>query len=351
VNPLFFLVPGPIDRPTGGSRYDHRVVEGLRDSGLEVVVAELAGDFPGGDAISVNATRDALQGIGDGATVIVDGLVLAALPEVFAAQAARLCLIAIVHHPIADETGLDPLQQADYLNREQQALNQVQGVIATSAFTANRLAELGLYQGAVSIITPGCERKPLAIGSQGDDPQILCLGSLIPRKGQHNLIQALVSIRHLPWRCQCVGSRALDPTYARQLQAMIEHAGLAERVTLAGALEAKALDTVFNESDLFVLPSHYEGYGMVITEAIARGLPVITTTAGALPTTLPHGAGLAVEPNDTEALARAIEQVLTDPILRERLQTRAREAREELTDWAQTVSRFRTTLEAIQSHA
>jgi len=167
VNPLFFLVPGPIDRPTGGSRYDHRVVEGLRDSGLEVVVAELAGDFPGGDAISVNATRDALQGIGDGATVIVDGLVLAALPEVFAAQAARLCLIAIVHHPIADETGLDPLQQADYLNREQQALNQVQGVIATSAFTANRLAELGLYQGASASSPPAARKNRLPLAARG----------------------------------------------------------------------------------------------------------------------------------------------------------------------------------------
>lgn len=82
-----------------------------------------------------------------------------------------------------------------------------------------------------------------------------------------------------------------------------------------------------------MLASYYEGYGMVVTEALARGLPVITTTGGALADTLPAEAGLAVSPGDSRALAAALARWFEAPALRARLRGGARDARQRLGDW------------------
>ncbi len=351
MTPWFFLVPGSIDRPTGGSRYDRSIVTGLREQGIEVTVAELDGTFPAADHQAQQATGDALAAIPNGSRVIVDGLVLAALPDVFAQHAARLVLIALVHHPVADETGLEPPKQAEFLAREARGLGQVHGVIATSQFTAARLKELALYAGPIAVVEPGCSQQPIASGSDSEVFQVLCLGSLIPRKGQHILVEALATLTELPWQCHCVGSLTLDARYAEQVQTMIRQHRLQSRVTLTGILESDALDHRFHRSDIFVLPSLYEGYGMVITEAIARGLPVVTTKAGALPQTLPAEAGITVTPDDPSMLAKALARLFCDDDFRQQLRDGALGARMQLIDWPETAHHFYQAAEALTHHA
>ncbi len=350
MRPWVFLIPGSIDRPTGGSRYDRAIVNGLRERGVAVKVAELDGEFPAADQTAQQATKNALTAIPDGSRVIVDGLVLAALPDLFSDHTTRLAIVALVHHPIADETGLSEAQQDEYQGQEARALTQVDGVIATSQFTANRLGEMGLFHGRIEVVEPGCERQAIAAGATDQALQLLCLGSLIPRKGQHILIEALATLTDLPWQCHCVGSPQLNPTYAGQLQAMINQYGLQHRLKLAGVLDSQALEQVFHRSDIFVLPSLYEGYGMVITEAIARGLPIVTTTAGALPQTLPPEAGIGVTPDDANALAQALATLIDNAGAREQLKSGALEARERLIDWPETVDHFQQAAEALTHH-
>lgn len=333
---LHFLVPGSINRPTGGSRYDREIVNALIAQGHSVAVTELTGQFPGPDQTAAQAVEAALNAIESNSSVIVDGLVLGGLPESFAPHAQRLELIALVHHPLCLESGLSPQAAEALQQREKQALSYCRKVIATSEHTRLQLAALDLYQDTVITVEPGCAPAPLSTGGHADQIELICVGSITPRKGQDVLVEALSQISDdaPAWHCQLIGSTELAPAFAQNVSQQIEHANLAHRVTLAGALEAAALTQAYATADCLILPSRYEGYGMVVTEAIARGLPIITTTAGALVDTLPPHAGIAVNPNDAAALKVAIQSFLSDALLQQRLRDGAREARQHLTPWS-----------------
>ena len=340
-----FLVPGSLDRPTGGSRYDRRIIDGLRAAGLAVHVDELPGCFPDADAIARQAVAAALARIPDGQVVVIDGLVLGRLAAAVKPHAGRLRIHALVHHPLADETGVDPAQVQELIGDEARALDVASRVIATSAFTARRLNALGLHHGEVDVIPPGCTPRPLATGRPGQPPLLLCVASITPRKAQHHLIEALAGVVDRSWECQLIGSSELDPDYAAAVARQRDAQGLRDRVSINGAADEQRLDAAYRHADLFVLPSVYEGYGMVISEAIAYGLPVITTTGGALATTLPPEAGIAVPPDDPAALRDAIADLLDAHPRRRALARGARRARRQLNDWDQSVALFMALIE------
>ena len=127
------------------------------------------------------------------------------------------------------------------------------------------------------------------------------------------LVPALARLGDIGWRCVCAGSLDRAPAYAATIAAAVRDAGLGNRVRLVGECAADALDRLYDGSSVFVLPSHYEGYGMVLTEALARGLPVVATTGGAIPHTVPAAAGILVPPGDDGALADALRALLTEP--------------------------------------
>jgi len=352
VSHCHFLVPGSLDRPTGGSRYDRAIVEGLRQAGQPVVVHELAGEYPGADPAAEAAVAEALRQIPPGTPTVVDGLVLGALPTCFAAESGHLPTIALIHHPLGEETGLSHTQADALLRQERAALATVNAVLATSEFTAGRLRELGLYRGAVHIAPPGVQRADvIRIRPNGDLVQLLCIGSITPRKGQDVLVEALHQLSDCDWQCHLIGDTRLNATFARQVKAQISRYDLTERITLPGALSADALEQAYQAADLFVLPSHYEGYGMVITEAIAHGLPIVTTTGGALATTLPPTAGLATPPGDATALATALRQVITDPHRHDQLARGARIARETLADWQPAIATVMALVQEMNQDA
>ena len=135
---------------------------------------------------------------------------------------------------------------------------------------------------------------------------------MVPRKGHDVLVGALARLRELPWRCVCAGSLERAPDYVRRVRALVEEHGLAGRIRFVGECRRSALDRMYAGSSVFVLASHYEGYGMVLTEALARGLPVVSTTGGAIPDTVTSDAALLTPPGDDRALAGAIGSLL-DP--------------------------------------
>lgn len=353
---LQFIVAGDPAQRTGGYLYDARIVGALRARGWTIGVTGLPGRFPDADDIARRALHRALDSLPDGSVAVIDGLALGGLPDVVAAHAQRLRLIALIHHPLADETGLDGDRRSAFLHSERAALANMAGIFTSSHFTARRLAEIGLTAGIagppLAVIEPGVDAAPLAAADH-EPPRLLCVATVTPRKGHDVLVAALAALADLGWRCDCIGSTSRTPDHATQVAAQISAAGLDARIRLHGECSDATLAAAWLAADLFVLPSHYEGYGMVITEALAHGLPVLTTTGGALADTLPPGTGVAVPPGDASALAAALRHLIGDASVRHALRAGARALRAGLPDWTAAGDAFATALQnmlAIEGH-
>lgn len=349
MTPSALLVAGDPTQYTGGYIYDARIAEAMTRAGQPIEIIGLPGRFPDADDKAQAALAAALDARADDELVIVDGLVYGALPDTAARHANRLRLIALVHHPLADESGIDPSLAKRLFENERRALAHAARVIVTSAFTARRLIDAyGVAAADLDIVEPGLDKpERRARPGHADTPRLLCVASLIPRKGHLVLVQALAGIADLDWRCDCIGDTGRDPAHVAAVRAAIERHGLGERVHLTGSRPPAALGDAYAGADLFVLPSYYEGYGMVITEALAHGLPVVTTTGGALADTLAPDAGLAVPPGDAKALANALRQLLSDPPTRAALAAGAARAAADLPDWNEAGARFAAALERV----
>ncbi|SOC54237.1 Glycosyltransferase involved in cell wall bisynthesis [Chromohalobacter canadensis] len=341
---LTLIVAGDPAQLTGGYVYDARIVAALRQRGWQVQVIGLDGRFPEPDGIAHQALNDTLAALPDGTRVVIDGLAMGGLPEVVDAHTGRLTITALVHHPLADETGLGDAERERFTISETRALSAVRDVIVTSAFTARRLADFGVTAEHLHVVEPGVEPAPVARGN-GDVPRLLCVATITPRKGHDLLVEALATLTDLPWVCDCIGGLDRAPAHVEHVRARIAAHGLETRFNLLGERPAEALGAAYHGSDIFVLPSHYEGYGMVVSEALAHALPVITTTGGALAHTLPDEAGIKVPPGDAEALARALREMLTDPARRRHWREGAERQRAALRDWSQVGDAFAAALE------
>jgi glycosyltransferase involved in cell wall biosynthesis len=328
-----FVVPGPLGTLTGGYGYDRSIVDGLRRLGWSVVTRELTGSYPMPSTADRAAAARVLADLPDAALVIVDGLALGALPSEAERERGRLRIVALVHHPLADETGLDADTRSRLAASERRALACARHVVVTSAPTARLLAAYDVEPARVSVVEPGTHPAPLARGSQTGCIAMLCVATLTPRKGHALLFRALAAIRDAEWTLTCVGSRELDPMLTTRLRAELQSLGVAGRVSLPGEMVGDALAARYDAADVFVLATHFEGYGMAVAEALARGLPVISTTTGAIPALVGDNAGLLVPPGDGDAFARALRQFVDDASLRRRLSDGARAVRASLPTW------------------
>ncbi|MCW4153042.1 glycosyltransferase family 4 protein [Halomonas sp. 18H] len=343
ISRLAFMVPGSLRQATGGYRYDARLIDGLRERGWQVDVHELAGQFPEGDDLARQSLDEALAALPDGHAVVIDGLALGNLGEVAAPHAERLDITGLVHHPLGDEAGLASSLSEQLLSREAQILNRLQRIVVTSPFTARRLAELGVDATPITVVEPGVEAAPPAESAwpaaASQAPRLLCVATLTPRKGHLMLLEALAALRHRDWHLECIGDDRRDVSHGHAIRERIAALGLEERVTLSGSLDEHALAETYQQSDLVLVPSWYEGYGMVVTEALAHGLPLVATLGGALRDTVPPAASWRVEPGDSGAFAAALDQWWCAEA-REPRRRAAIEARASLVSWDTVVTRF-----------
>lgn len=334
-------VPGDLTTPTGGYAYARRLLEAAPGAGLALAHLALPGGFPTPSAAEVRAALAALAAT-EG-PLLVDGLAHGALPaEGLAPFAGRLAVVH--HHPLGLEPGLSGAEAARRLAAEAAALARAARVIVTSETTAATLrTRLGVPAGRLRVALPGVDPVPAA-ARLGAPPVILGVGTISRRKGWDLLAEALAPLAALPWRAEIAGATEREPAATAALRAQLATLGLAGRVRLPGALAPEALAQAYAGADLFVLPSRYEGYGMVITEALARGLPVLTTTAGALPEAA-GGAARLVPPEDAGALSAALRDLLEDAAARDALAAAARARR--LPTWAETAAAVRAALEGM----
>jgi glycosyltransferase involved in cell wall biosynthesis len=321
---VHFVVPEGIDdpaRPSGGNTFDRRVRRGLEALGWEVHVHEAPSD----DALAAAVAR-----IPDGALVLLDGLIASPAPHVLVPEADRLRLVVLVHMPFGDE-------------REGAVLSAAQSVITTSAWARRALLELySLPADRVNVAEPGADAADLAPGTETAGA-LLSVAAVIPGKGHDVLLDALAMLNGRPWHCLCVGSVARDPAFAEGLRRRVVDGGMDGRVRFSGPQTGADLDRSYGAADVLVLPSRGETYGMVVTEALARGLPVVAAEVGGVPEALGHGAdgtrpGLLVPPEDPGALRDALTAWLEDADLRARLRGAARERRASLPRWPATAA-------------
>jgi glycosyltransferase involved in cell wall biosynthesis len=343
-----FAVPGDLATPTGGYGYDRRMMAELRDLGWEIDLLNLGEGFPRPSDATRTAALTRLLAVPAGRTIVVDGLALGVLPEAALQLAGRNPLLALVHHPLAMEWGLSPAQAEALRASERTALAAVKGVVVTSAATAKLLAsDYGVPAERIAIARPGSDPAPLARGSQDGVVRLLSVGAIVPRKGFDVLIPALATLGDLPWRLTITGDRTRDRDAAAQLDADIARLVLGERIDVLGAVLPQSLAALYTKADVFVLASRFEGYGMAYAEALAHGLPVIGSNAGAITDTVPPEAGVLVDAGDIPALAHALRRVIGDADLRRRLAGAARAAAPRLPTWRQSAEIFARALERL----
>jgi len=349
-NALHFLIPGDLQTPTGGYGYDRRIIAGLRDLGWRIEVHALKEGFPHPTAAALDAAHRTFAQLPDGALVLVDGLALGALPGIAHAHAARLRLVALVHHPLAAENGLDAALARELARSESRALEAVRHVVVTSGATKLALHAFGVEPPRISVVEPGTDPAPMARRARGPVLQLLCVAALIPRKGHELLFTALAALESRDWHLTCIGSLTRDPATAARLCAQVERSGLQERVTFTGEVDAAQLRQAYCGADLFVLPTRFEGYGMAVAEALAHGVPVIGTRVGAIADLVGCQAGRLVEPGDAAGLLRALSGAMTDPAVLDGLAAGAAAVRGTLPDWPQACGRMSRTLAALDQH-
>lgn len=343
-----FAVPGDLTTPTGGYAYDGQIIEELGRLGWQVEVIDLGDGFPWPSAETRDRAWLRLRAIPKGQSVVIDGLALGVLPEAAAELGAGNPLVALVHHPLAQESGMSVEQAEELRVSERAALAAARDVIVTSAATARTLAaHYGVAAQRITVVVPGNDPASVAHGSRDGTIRLLSVGAVVPRKGYDVLVGALATLRELPWQLTVAGDRMRNPPCAAQIDADIADHTLSDRIAMLGAVSSQRLAELYAGADVFALASRFEGYGMAYTEAIAHGLPVIGTSAGATADTVPSGTGILVPPDNVPAFAQALARVISDRNERERFAAAARAAASKLPTWQDSAKIFSRVLETL----
>ena len=340
-----FAVPGDLAAPTGGYAYARRLLALLPEQGVRVRHIPLPASYPHPSEADLIETERLLRETPAGAVLLVDGLAFGAMPASLVRGLGRR-IVALVHHPLGFETGHGAARRSELIESERRALAMAERVVACSAATAGALAdEFDVPPARITIAEPGTEPASRAIGT-GMPVQLLAVGAVSRRKAYPVLVAALRELVDLDWQLTIVGSLDHAPEATAALYAAIQASRLRERITVAGAVDESRLHCLYDRADVFVSPSLFEGYGMVLAEAMARGLPLVASTGGAAAETVPAGAGLKVPPGDVASMREALRRMIADPAAREAFGEESWCAGQALPRWRDTAARVADTLKA-----
>ncbi|MGE4066460.1 MAG: glycosyltransferase family 4 protein [Vicinamibacterales bacterium] len=349
----WLVVPGRITTRTGGYIYDRRIAAGLAALGWTVAISEIDGAFPRPDAAALAGARAVLAALPDGAIVIIDGLAMSAMPDVVEAEASRLRLVALVHLPRSADPTVPPGERAAVAAAEARALHAAALVVVTGPGTPALLAGYELAAGRIAVVEPGTDvpasppvPRPAGAGPVG----VLSVATLNGGKGHDILLRGLAALPPGAWTLTCAGSLTRDPATAGRVARLAADLGIGDRVRFAGDLDEQALAAEYAAADLFALATLRETWGMAVAEALAHGLPVVSTRTGAIEALVGADAGLLVPPGDEAAFAGALARAITQPALRGTMAQAARRRGATLPSWADAAGAMRAALERLEHH-
>ena len=343
--PAAFAIPGDIDTLTGGYLYEKRLLSGLRDLGHDMQHLQLPASFPDAGPDDMACAVGMLQSLDPARPLILDGLVSGAIDPAGLAT-VRAPVIAMVHHPLAEESGLNEARQSQLLQTERENLRLSRHVLVPSPHTRRILIDrYDVRPAKITVARPGVDKTRLP-RAPVSPPLILSVGILHPRKGHDVLIAALTRIAHLDWQAVIVGN-PWDRSHAAALQDMVNASPVAARIQLAGRVSDTRLRRLYARASVFALATRYEGYGIVFDEALLNGLPVVSCDTGAVPETLPTGTRLLTPIDDPAAFAAALDRILSDGALRERLTLAAEAAGQALPDGRDTATTASKVIAAV----
>jgi glycosyltransferase involved in cell wall biosynthesis len=346
-NKLVFAYPGDLQTVTGGYLYDRCIVKELIALGWEVELLSLGPGFPFPDQETLNQAEQLLCRVKPGKPIVVDGLALGVMPGAIAQASLNHPIIALIHHPLAYESGLTADQQVKLQKSEKLALSYANQVIANSPMTAQTLTEsFGVDCKKITTVIPGTNRVSPPLHqvrthfTNQDEFKWLSVGSIIPRKGFDILIKALEPLNAMPWSLSIVGDTTRDVKAYSDLLNSITHFNLQGHIHIHGVIDSARLDSLYRGADGFVLASLFEGYGMAYAEALSYALPIIGTSGGAIVQTVPDSAGILIPPGDVLSLTEALRLVMSDESRREHLSLGAQEATKKLPTWPESAKMF-----------
>ncbi|MGD8169945.1 glycosyltransferase family 4 protein [Herbiconiux sp. P16] len=349
---VHFVVPDGIDDATqvsGGNVYDRRLREALRDRGWDVRSVSVPVARSG-------ALSQAISRLPDDSLVLIDGLLAVAASAVLAAHSTRLRIVVLAHMVAGAMAGAGPGAMpgagdgGETAAHEREALGAARRVIATSGWTRSELVARGIADAdRIAVARPGTDAAPAATGSE-HGPSLLCVGAVTAHKGQDLLVEALAGLADLPgWTCTVVGSLQADPDFALRTSAVIGAARLSARIALTGVLTGDRLADAYAATDLVVAPSRVESYGMVVAEALARGIPVVAARVGGIPEAIAgSGAGILVPANDPQTLRVELRQWCSNADRRASLKAEALRSRGGARRWDETAAIVAAVLRAAR---
>jgi len=357
MNNFAFAYPGDLQTISGGYIYDRYIIKELRAQGCEIELLSLGPGFPFPDQETLSKAGYVLSQIQPGKPTVIDGLALGVMPEAIAQASVNHPIIALIHHPLAYESGLTADQQTKFQSSERLALSYADHVIANSLLTAQTLVEsFGVDDKKITIVIPGTNqvspllhevRKPF---SSKNEFKWLSVGSIIPRKGFDILIKALAPLKEMTWSLSIVGDNTRDVKAYSDLLENIAHFQLQDRIHIHGVINSMSLDSLYREADGFVLASLFEGYGMAYAEALSYALPIVGTSGGAISQTVPDSAGMLTPPGDITSLTSTLKLVMCNPHLCEQLSLGAKEAADKLPTWAESAKVFADVIKAYRAN-
>ena len=363
-----FVVPEPGGTPSGGHTYNDRVLRHWAERGHPAQAVLVGGGWPHPDDAARERLAAALR---EHPVSLVDGLVGACCPQqIQEAVATGRQVVLLIHLPLADETGLALDQARDLEGLERWAAHAATAVVATSQTAAEdvrRRHELP----RVGAVPPGADPRPIAPGSvpepggaldgsdaAGDAPRLGVLASVTPRKNQSGLVEALAVLADRAWTAEFVGPQP-DPAYAAPVRDRAAALGLANRIALPGVLDDADLERFWSRLDLLVLPSLHETYGLVVTEALAHGIPAVvsrgTGAVEALTGTPCDGvdpadpAGALIDPRSREDMARVLGGWLDEETTRTTWRARALARRADLRPWSAAADELWEFVQAVSA--
>lgn len=339
-----FLSAGDIQRKTGGSLYNRKLAESLSERGfrLEVVtVPDLpwsAGLVAGVVILPLLLLRLARRKYD---VVIEDGWTLPTtlLFNVACWMTGSPRLVIIVHQVRSQGMKLPARSIARMVERV--SLRAAQLIVTVSSFISGEVERLVGSNERIALAAPGS--APLSDTTRDRDNTkdirlaLLFVGNCTRLKGLDHLIGAIGLLQDVPVTLDVVGDLSFEPRYYNKLVRQAKALGVSERVVFHGAMSHEELGRFYSRADVFTFPSLYEGYGIVLAEAMHAGLPIITTRTGAVDEILREGENALIVPAaDSEALAGAVRLLATNSEMRAAFGRRSRELAGSLPTWKQT---------------